>query len=289
MRHAMTALSSEIMPATKYTEPKTLKMKACVRGDIMAGGLICLVYCTYKSPPLIMHISLRYTVFFIVGALIGIALGAVGMVLFLRTDAGKVVIQQYVATQPQWPSIAPGQSASTTELIQNFLSGAMTVPVPKAYATVAYAEALNAALRDVAVVAASSTELSNVLIQINNKSLARDFSGFFDLIVKAKLMVAAQQSAVQSFGQDLSKLAAANQLSTDAVTKARTQDLLTKGTAFQKALQTYLDSLNLLLSGSVPTASQISDIKTQSASLETLGVDFSLAAKTLEEHFGPQK
>lgn len=220
----------------------------------------------------------------ILGVLVGGAVGAVGTILFLRSDAGASLIAQYITTQPQWPDVNPGQSASTTQAIQEFINGSATIPVPKTYASPEYAAALNASLRDVATIAASSSELTTLLTTINNQSLEHNYNGFFDLIVQAKAMVATQSDRVAHFGQDLSILAVANQSTTDAVTKSATQDLVEAGTTLQQGLQTFTASLNELLSGSVPTAAQVEALKEQATSLESQAASFANSSKTLEQH-----
>lgn len=232
-----------------------------------------------------MHMTIaRILGAFLLGLLVGAAAGAVGLVLFLRTDAGAGVIAQYIATQPQWPSIAPAQSASTTQAVQQFVSGAANIPVPKAYASAEYTLALNATLRSTALIAASSTELAQVLLTINNKSLQHDYSGFFDLIVQAKAQVATQHERVAVLGQDLTALGAANQSTTDATTKSQTTELIAQGQALQAALQAYTDTLDQLLSGSVPTPAQIQSVQDQATALQSVALSFAAASKALEQH-----
>lgn len=233
-----------------------------------------------------MHTGLKYTLLFIFGVVIGIPLGAVALVFFLRSDAGAGVIAQYVVSQPQWPSAAPEQSSTATELAQSFASGSTTIPVPKGAATPAYATALNAAMRDMATLAASSTELDSLLTTINDRSVARNFNGFFDLIVQAKAGVAGQAAQIARLGQDLGALNAANQSTPDAQTKLLTQQLVAQGGTLHDSLVTYNAALSQLLSGAVPTAAQLNDLKAQATTLQTQAAGFLSSLQSLEQHFG---
>lgn len=228
--------------------------------------------------------STRIVGVFLLGLFVGAAAGSVGMIFFLRSDVGAGVIAQYISTQPQWPDIAPQQSASTTEAIQQFVSGRANIPVPKSYASATYTTALNATLRETALIAASSTELAQLLLTINNKSLQHDYTGFFDLIVQAKAQVGIQSSRVARLGQDITALNVANQNTSDPRTKSQTIDLVKQGQSLQTALQSYTDTLNQMLSGSVPTAEQVQSLKDQATTLEPLATNFANAIKVLEQY-----
>lgn len=234
-----------------------------------------------------MHMATARTIgIFVLGLVVGVAVGAVGLVAFLRTDAGAGVIAQYVATQPQWPNASPVSQlpATTTAAVQQFISGQANIIVPKAYATAQYTVALNSSLRTVGAIAASSTQLSNLLITINNQSLAHDYNGFFDLIIQAKALVSVQKIRVAKLGQELTALSVANQQTSDPTTKADTLDLVSKGQSLQTQLSSYTASLEQLLSGSVPSASQIDDLKNQATDLESRATDFANSAKTIEQY-----
>lgn len=232
-----------------------------------------------------MHMESTKTVgILILGLVVGAIVGAVGMVLVLRSDVGAGLVAQYVATQPKWPDVSVSQSASTTLAVQQFISGQANIPVPKSYATQAYTAALNATLRDTGLIAASSTELAQLLSTINQRSLEHQYSGFFDLIIQAKGQVATQRARVSQLGQDLTALSAANQDTTDATTKSQTADLITRGQSLQTGLSSYTDALEELLSGSVPSAAQVQALKDEATRLEALATDFSNATKALEQH-----
>jgi len=253
----------------------------------MTHGGMSKVYWVLQETPFLIHMATaRIIGVFVLGLVVGMAVGSVGIIVFLRSDAGAGVIAQYVSTQPQWPNASPVEQlpASTTEAIQQFISGRANIPVPKAYASAQYTVALNNSLRDVAIIAASSSELSTLLITINNQSLAHNYSGFFDLIVQAKHRVAVQKAQVARLGQDLTALSVANQQTKDPTTKAQTLDLVTKGQALQTQLSSYTTALDQLLSGSVPTASQIDDLKNQANKLQDLATDFANSAKTIEQY-----
>jgi len=228
----------------------------------------------------------RGVLLFISGVVLGALVGVPAFIFFLRSDAGTSIITKYLTVPPPLPDMTIEQSATSTQLIQQFASGTAGIPVPRGVASQAYTDALNASVRDITLIAASSTQLSAVLTQIDNQSIARNYDGILNLVFQAKGMIAVQSTRVAQFGRDLAALSAANQTTPDAVTKATTLDLVAKGTVLQTGLQTYTASLDALLSGAPPTQAQLDSIKNQSSALEAQAGDFIAALKALEQHFG---
>jgi hydrogenase maturation factor HypF (carbamoyltransferase family) len=222
----------------------------------------------------------------LIGLVVGAAAGGVGTVALLRSDVGAGLIAQYISTQPQWPDVGGGVDIKQAQAAaQDVIAGTATLPVPKAYGTQQYGVALNTSLRQVAIIASSSAQLSTLLIAINNKSLAHDYTGIFDLVVEAKSDIAQQKDQVATLGQDLAVLSQINQSTPDATTKSATQDLIAKGNQLQVSLTTYNATLAKLLNGAVPTTQQIDDLKAQATALQGYATEFTAAAQTLEQHF----
>jgi hypothetical protein len=231
----------------------------------------------------------RSVLWFVAGLLIGVVAAVPALIFFLRSDAGAGIMAAYLTVSPPLPNVTVDQSSGTV-VVPQLVSGAAGIPVPKASATPEYAAALNATVRDIVVIAASSTELSAVLTRINNQALTHTYDGLIDLVVDAKARIAAQGLRVSQFGADLTALSSASQKVPDAVTKTTTLDLVAKGQALQASLQTYTQSLDALLSGAMPTQQQVDGIKSQSATLEAHASDFVAVIQSLERHFGvPQK
>ena len=198
---------------------------------------------------------MRNAIFLILGIVIGAAVSIPAFLWFLRTDAGNAVLRSYVVSTPAWPDVqvinlSPGD-------VQKLPSASSTIPVPKAYANAAYYAAINASMGSLADFTASYKKLVTLLTEINAKSLRGDFNGFFDLITSAKNEIASEKRFNDEFSQHLAELSAANQTSADAATKSLTLLLIPSGTALHAAIAANLDAINIILSGSVPTAAQL--------------------------------
>ncbi|MEK7109223.1 MAG: hypothetical protein AAB919_02195 [Patescibacteria group bacterium] len=228
-----------------------------------------------------MHTGWRTFLIFLIGLVAGLGASVLLVFYLFRSDAGQALVRSYMITEEKWPDVTAlvEQSIGTTSpsAAMRALNVPIVIAVPKAYATQEYGAALNGAVNDLQAIASSTNELGPLLVQLNNQSLGGDFTGFFDLVVKAKILVAGQQTTSARLSQHLTALAAANQQTSDAITKSLTQALLQSGQIVPPALNEYLATLDQVLSGSVPSAALIQDIgakaKTFSGTLAAFGSD----------------
>jgi hypothetical protein len=203
--------------------------------------------------------SVKATVITIICFLVGGGLGSAGTVVFLRSDAGVELLRAYVVQPPDWPDVEKlvQEKLGTTTSLAELAAARTKIPVPKSYATDAYAVALNSTVSDLKSIGLASTELGPVLAQLNAKGLTRDYDGLFDLVVKAKTLVTQQQVLSNSFARNISALSAANQATADVQLKSLTQQMTTVAEVVSKDLADYLRNLDAMLSGNMPTNEQI--------------------------------
>lgn len=233
-----------------------------------------------------MHTTFRVILCFLIGLIAGVAATVPAMLWFLRSETGSQVLRQYVAPPPQWPSVLSEATPTQTPTVTDAAATTSTILVPKAFAGPEYYTAINATVATFDKMQNTYTHLLPNLVRINNKSLTGDYSNFFDLIVEAKLDVSYGKSLTTELAQNLTALSAANQSSTDAVTRSTTQTLVSQGTALQSASQAFLQTLEGVLSGSVPSQKQITDLNTQATAYATAATTFTATAKDLLIHFG---
>lgn len=236
-----------------------------------------------------MHTTSRVVICFFVGLIAGAAATVPGVLWFLRSETGSQVLRQYVAPPPKWPSVL--SEATPTQVpgvLPTNTTNATTSPilVPKAFASAEYHTAINATIATFDQMQNTYTHLLPNLVRINNKSLTGDYSNFFDLIVEAKLDVSYEKDLTAQLAQNITALSAANQNTTDVVTRSSTQTLVSQGTALQTASSAFLETLSGVLSGSVPTQQQITDLNVQASAYATAATTFAATAKDLLIHFG---
>lgn len=214
-----------------------------------------------------MHTGLKLTLVFVLGILVGLIVAVPGALFLLRSSFGQSIVRSYIVQPQSWPDVTTlvQQSGGTLtpaqqQILQEVLTTSLGIKVPTQYASAEYANALNNVFGDLQKIATSTNELGPVLIQMNNQSLAGNFNGFFDLVVKAKLLVAEQKGISTNLAQDLSSLASANAKVNDAVTRSLTETFLADSTEAPRDLNAYLASLDQILSGSVPSVGQIDDM-----------------------------
>jgi len=236
----------------------------------------------------------RYVLLFIAGALLGAIAAVPGTFLFLRTDLGNQLLRTYVVPPPQWPNVDLSNTAPSSTVYApvqpapqqaNGTSTVVVVNVPPADAGQQYSVAINQLVRSFQDIGTTYEQLVPVLTTLNRKSLAGDYTNFFNVVVQAKSLLAQDELNLAQFGQHLTELAAANNTTPDAVTKSLTQDLLAKGAAEQSAFGDYFTALDQLLSGPPPTASQLSDVYAKAAVAESATTAFGAATQALFSHF----
>ncbi len=213
-----------------------------------------------------MHTGIRTALIFALGLFGGLALAVPILFFALRTEAVQGLIRSSVVASQTWPDVttliqqAGGGSPEQTKAALDLLSAKLSVVVPSSEGTAEYAVALNGLFADLQAIASSTNQLGPLLVQMNSQSLSGDFTGFFDLVYRAKVLVAQQKAISAQFSQHLTALSAANQKTPNAVTRSLTQALLAAGQPVPVDFNSYLSTLDQLLSGSVPSAALIADM-----------------------------
>src|SRR3989344_6098125 len=194
---------------------------------------------------------------FVVGALAAVP----ASLLFLRTDAGQAVLRGFVVSQPQGPDVTTLVQTETGSAftVSDLFTKTIGVRVAKSYASEEYAAALNGLISDIQKLGTTSDQLGPLLMEMNSRSLVGNFDGFFDLVVRAKMLVAEQRTLYENFSVHLTDLAIANQSTTDTTTKSLTLAVLASAEPVKTRLATYIQKLELMLSGSVPSSDLIRD------------------------------
>jgi hypothetical protein len=240
-----------------------------------------------------MHNTLRTILIFLIGVVVGAALAVVALILLLRTDAIQSFIRDSMVAAQKWPDVTTllEQSGGTptpqqTKTAQEFFNTPLSIKVPAADGTPEYALNLTALINDLQAIASSTNELGPILLQMNTQSLGGNFNGFFDLVVKAKTLVAQQKALSAQFAQHLTALNVSNQKTPDVVTKSLTQAMLSAGQPVPTDFNAYLATLDQLLSGSVPSAALIQDM---GAKANVFSGDLSTFGSSMQKlllHFG---
>lgn len=234
-----------------------------------------------------MHTTSRVIICFVVGLIAGAAATVPAVLWFLRSETGSQVLRQYVAPPPKWPSVLSEATPTQTPTVSTATAATTsTILVPKSFAGPEYYTAINATISTFDQMQNTYTHLLPNLVRINNKSLTGDYSNFFDLVVEAKLDVSYEKDLTAKLAQNITALSAANQTATDVVTRSSTQTLVSQGRALQAASEAFLQTLSGVLSGSVPSQQQITDLNAQATAYATAATTFAATAKDLLIHFG---
>lgn len=107
---------------------------------------------------------------------------------------------------------------------------------------------------------------------IKQKSIARDFNGFFDLIAQAKNEIRKGTDMLATTRGDIAALRKVNDESTkDEDIRKQTNVLLASSDAFVQVFSVYYSILNETLSGSVPTQDIFDKLTRQITSLRNAG------------------
>lgn len=229
-----------------------------------------------------MHSALRPIAWFVIGLIVGVAATIPAFLFYLRTESGNTIVRNYLASPPQWA----GVDLSKAALPLGTAVPDVSLLVPKEDASREYANALTGAVGSINTIGSLYAELLPVFQEINTKAVSRNYGNFFALVLKAQGLLDKQKGQASVFAQNINKLSAANQSTTDTVTKSLTQDFITKGTAVHAALETYLASLELLISGPLPTEEQLSQVFAEGAAVDSASRAFNGAAQTLFAQLG---
>ncbi len=107
---------------------------------------------------------------------------------------------------------------------------------------------------------------------IKQKSIARDFSGFFDLITQAKIEIKKNNESLAMTRTDIATLRKINdETIKDTDIHKQTTVLLDASDVFVQAFTNYFAILNETLSGSVPTQSLLNKLSSQVTTLGDAG------------------
>lgn len=107
---------------------------------------------------------------------------------------------------------------------------------------------------------------------IKQKSVARDFNGFFDLITQAKVEIQKNSTLLATVRADITAMKKVNtETIKDADIRKQTDVLLAASDVFVQTFTDYFAILNEVLSGSVPTQSLLDRLTAQVTSLGSAG------------------
>jgi hypothetical protein len=229
------------------------------------------------------HSLVRTAGFLLLGAVLGVCITIGAEYGLLRGGVLETALQKYFLSTSLSKAPVSQANPQPGEIPSSIASS--TIAVPKAYATQEYTNALNAAVSSIRAIVEQSAQIGALFLKIRAQVSGGNLNGTLDLILNAKVLLTQQQALVEQFGQHLTELGAANRATTDVVTKSLTTDLLIKGTTLQQDLQSYTTALNGLLSGSIPTTSQVAAVDTQAVRVEAEAQAFVSVADKLFTHF----
>jgi len=121
-----------------------------------------------------------------------------------------------------------------------------------------------------------------LLDSIKQKSAARDFNGFFDLVTQAKNEITKNIALLETTRGDIANLKKINDSTVkDADVRNQTNVLLASSDAFVQEFLTYFALVNETLSGSFPTQSLLDKLTAQVTTLGNAGTSVQSELNTL--------
>lgn len=222
----------------------------------------------------------------LVAFVVGICAAVGGGILFASTAGGQEALRNYFTAK----FLAQNSAATVTPDLFTGLPAATTttVLVPKAYASQGYQQGLSVTIGAYNAIAADTAQLSAILLDISNRSAAGDFRVVVDQVVAAKALLAHAKASTGTFGQGLSSLGAANQMTADAITKATTLTLLTQGATLQTNFDGMWALLDDVLSSASPSNDRIAEITEKRKAIESASGAFKSTADQLIARFAEE-
>ncbi|MDO8231689.1 MAG: hypothetical protein Q7T37_00600 [bacterium] len=211
----------------------------------------------------------------IIGVAVGTLIGA-GIVFYFFQDAVFFTTPAMSDTKGlSYPNPAD-QKVPDINLKSNIL-------LPKKIVGEDYYLLINKIVDDLRVVGNNNVStLIPLLDSIKQKSAARDFNGFFDLVTQAKNEITKNIALLETTRGDIANLKKINDSTVkDADVRNQTNVLLASSDAFVQEFLTYFALVNETLSGSFPTQSLLDKLTAQVTTLGNAGTSVQSELNTL--------
>lgn len=175
-----------------------------------------------------------------------------------------------VQTSQQWPAIElrpssvpeVGKPVVNTPNVTNTNIQELIFATPKSSVTQGYHDAFNALIKKTdSIETLNNEKLTPLLKTMNEKNIAGEYAGFFDLIVEAKNLNKEQKNHLDEFQSNLDRLRNENQKTKDTAITVATAKFLLAGTEFHGAFVRYATVLDALLNGPRPDARLIQELQ----------------------------
>jgi hypothetical protein len=212
------------------------------------------------------------------GFLLGIL--ATGAAAFWALQSGYIPGFGAPLVQPNWPDVAPAEG-DKPEVPEGVKIEEVVLPVPKAVASEGFQASLQGTVETYNALAETGTRLVDTLNEMNQRSTARTFDGFFDLVFEAKTLLAQQVSQTAELSRSLASLERELPAVSDRALAAAGAATVAKGKALVAALGVYSEAVSPVLSGKVPDQSDIDRVFEAASALQAASKDFDAAAEAV--------
>ena len=200
----------------------------------------------------------------IIGILIGLIIGA-GITFYFFQDAVFFNIPKTETATLSYPN-PDAQKVPDINLKNSII-------LPKSIVGEEYYTLINKVVDDLRTVGNNNVStLVPLLDSIKQKSTARDFSGFFDLVTQAKNEITKNTTLLGTTRGDIANLKKINDSTVkDADVRDKTNVLLASSDVFVQEFLSYFALVNETLSGSFPTQSLLDRLTAQVTTLGNAG------------------
>jgi hypothetical protein len=194
--------------------------------------------------------------FFLLGTVVGAALLGVGGYAAYRMRLLESFIQEVAYTKEDWPDASlPAQA--TGENPTQLVVEQQSIPVPKEFASAEYQAALTSVYTTLGELSVANNRLTTSLVEMNDRSIAGNFDGFFDIVFRAKNEALVQREVARKLEVALSDLESRRADVEHAPLNSATVLVVETGREMLRVLNSYASAVDVMLSGAVPTSSDI--------------------------------
>jgi hypothetical protein len=194
--------------------------------------------------------------FFLLGTVVGATLLGVGGYAAYRMRLLESFIQEVAYTKEDWPDAGlPAQA--TAENPTQLVVDQTSIPVPKEFASAEYQAALTSVYTTLGELSIANNRLTTSLVEMNDRSVSGNFDGFFDIVFRAKNEALIQREVARKLEVALSDLESRRADVEYAPLNDATVLVVEKGREMIRVLNGFASAVDVMLSGSVPSASDI--------------------------------
>ena len=215
---------------------------------------------------MVMNKAFSWLAFF-GGTLAGIVICPVILLGLLTTGKFDSFLKDNLYPQPEWPEIRLDQtqsqtiSTSTATIVTATSTEAVQIAVPKPLASEEYQQSISSLISLSNSITSINTQLTVALQEMNRKSLAQEYDGFFDIVYGAKKLLAeTMRPEAGKLNIAIDDLERANKTVTSDIVKSFTDTFIKNSRTMSASLSTYMDAVDSLLSGAAPSSQQVSDL-----------------------------